>query len=291
MAWQQLLIHSRADQAETIADALQSAGAVSVTFSDDADSPIFEPELGTTPLWPTTQVTGLFAEDCDLRALIEHLQQALPQAVRSWDIQPLAEQIWERAWLQYFHPMAFGDRLWICPSDQTPPQPHAVNVILDPGLAFGTGTHPTTALCLEWLDRNLHAGVDLLDYGCGSGILGIAAARLGARTVQAVDIDPQALLATKENANKNKVLDRIRITSPENLQQMQYDIVMANILAGPLQTLAATFADLVRPGGRIVLSGILEDQVPGLAASYEPWFIMDTRTVRDNWACVAGTRK
>ncbi len=292
MPWQQLILHTRADQAELVADALHPMGAVSVTFTDDADNPIFEPELGTTPLWPTTRVIALFEQDTELHGVVGRLQQSLPpEAIRAWEIQTLPDQPWERAWLQHFHPMCFGNRLWVCPSGQQPPDPEATNVILDPGLAFGTGTHATTALCLEWLDQELAAGTTVLDFGCGSGILAVAAARLGAKAVWAVDIDPQALQATAENANKNNVLEKIHIHTPENLPQMQYDIVLANILAGPLQSLAGRFAQYVKPGGHIVLSGLLENQISELAQTYTSWFDMNTCAIRDSWVRMSGIRK
>jgi len=292
MPWQQVILHTRADQAENAADALHDLGAVSVTFTDDADSPIYEPELGTTPLWPTTQVIGLFAEQTDIQAMMTQLIHALPpDALRAWESQYLEDQAWERAWMDHFHPMRFGKRLWVCPSEQQPPEPEAVNILLDPGLAFGTGTHPTTALCLEWLDAHLTPGADVLDFGCGSGILAVAAARLGANAVWAVDIDPQALLATNDNANKNKVLEKIHISLAENLPEMQYDIVLANILAGPLQSLAEQLANAVKPGGQIVLSGLLENQMQDLIETYTTWFNMDDFALKESWGRLAGTRK
>ena len=190
-----------------------------------------------------------------------------------------------------YKPMQFGRRLWVCPKHIEPPEPEAVNLMLDPGLAFGTGTHPTTALCLQWLDNASLAGKQILDFGCGSGVLAIASLMLGAEHCDAVDIDPQALEATKDNASENNVSDSLQVMKPEQLPAQQYDIVLANILAGPLVELAPQLATYTKPGGSIVLSGILETQANDILASYAQWFDLDTPLVQDDWVRISGVKK
>jgi ribosomal protein L11 methyltransferase len=292
--WIQLELTATAATAEQLAEHLTTAGALAVSFEDEADDPVFEPAPGATTLWPRTVVVGLFAPDADVAAVLRTLQQALDlPSVPACRLRRLQEQDWVRVWMDRFRPMRFGARLWICPTDQTPadPGPEAVVVTLDPGLAFGTGTHETTALCLEWLDRHLAPGADVIDYGCGSGILAVAAARLGARHIQAVDIDPQALYATGENARKNGVAERITGLAPEQLPARPVDCLLANILAGPLIGFAPRFAGLLRPGGSLVLSGILHDQAPEVAAAYRDGFAMEPAVRRGDWVRLTGKRR
>ncbi|AMN47829.1 hypothetical protein ACG33_12115 [Steroidobacter denitrificans] len=292
MAFLQLSIDIGAAEPAPFEDALLAAGALSITLQDAADDPVLEPAPGTTPLWPCVRIQALFDEHCDaeaLRLIIDIVQQGMrrdPEAARSADgvqmphIRPrfeiLADRAWEREWLKDFQPMRFGRRLWICPGGQRPPSENTATpaclVELDPGLAFGTGTHPTTALCLAWLDGAELHNQRIIDYGCGSGVLAIAALKLGARRAVAIDIDPQALLATRDNAERNAVDDRLSIHLAGTEAMEPADILLANILAEPLQALAATFAQRVVPGGRLVLSGLLHSQASAVARCYAPWF-------------------
>ena len=291
MAWLQLKLLSQADQAERLSDLLTEVGAVSVTFLDAADQPLFEPLPGETPLWDQTLVIGLFTADVGTEDLIGQLQQhwaAGPLPSYRWE--GLEDQDWERVWLKHFKPMPFGKGLWIIPSGFTPPDPEAVNIHLDPGLAFGTGTHPTTAMCLRWLDRNSPKDKQVIDYGCGSGILAVAAAKLGATNVIATDIDPQALLATNDNAKQNAVAEKIQSFLPQEMPEITVALLLANILAGPLQQLAIQFAKYTQVGGELVLAGLLEDQANDLMQHYSQWFAMDIDQQVEQWVCLHGTR-
>lgn len=291
MPWLQITIETQQDQAERLAEALHEAGAAAVTLQDAADQPLFQLEPGDSPLWANTHVVGLFAADGDATAILARLQSDAAQTtpLRA-TVTLLPDQDWERAWMDQFHPLRFGDRLWVCPRWHTPPDPTAVNVMLDPGLAFGTGTHATTALCLEWLDGEDLADQTVIDFGCGSGILAIAAAKLGAAEVWAVDHDPQALLATRDNAAVNGVETAITVCSAENLTATHADVVLANILAAPLIALAPHFARLLPPGGRVVLSGILAEQAEEVLENYRAWFTMAPITVREGWVRAHGRR-
>lgn len=292
MPWLELKIDTSAQLAPALGDALSERGALSVTFSDTHDDPVFEPDLGTTPLWRHTRVIGLFDADSDVAAILTQLQQRFgAAAIGATSVQPLADQAWERTWMDHFAPTRFGSNLWICPSWCAPPEPDAVNIFMDPGLAFGTGTHPTTALCLEWLDAHHPVQQIVVDYGCGSGILAIAAAKLGAQRVIGVDHDPQALLATRENAQRNGVDGRIETYLPEQMPQTTADLVLANILANPLRELAALFARTAKPGGQIVLSGILTEQTDEVSAAYADKFMMRAPVTKQEWARLDGTRR
>lgn len=291
--WQQLMVTVDEDLAEDVSDALMDAGALSVSFLDAGDQPLFEPPPGTTPVWAQTRVVGLFEEGGDLAAIRSALGGRFgDERLRDWSEEALADQVWERTWLEHFRPMRFGSRLWVCPTGFTVEETDAVVMRLDPGLAFGTGTHPTTALCLEWLDAaDLH-GASVLDYGCGSGILGVAAALLGAARVHAVDIDPQALAATVENARQNRVGDRIEVALPWDLVDGESDIVLANILANPLMELADALRSRLRPDGRIVLSGILAEQADAVASVYaRKGFEMEPAVLSEGWVRLAGVRR
>lgn len=277
---------------EGVADAergLEEAGALAVTLEDDADDPVLEPGPGETPLWPTVHLRGLFEAGVDRSSVLFFLKEfacaVRPEHIR-W--REVGDEDWERAWMDRFEPMRFGDRLWIVPTGMTgPADPAAVCVRLDPGLAFGTGTHPTTALCLEWLDRNSVHDVDVVDYGCGSGVLGIAAALLGASSVEAVDNDPQALEATAVNAGRNGVSERVRCVAPEDFRARNAGAVLANILAGPLIELASLIHGCASPGAPIVLSGLLEEQVEDVVAAYRPGCRLLGTCTRDGWSRVA----
>jgi ribosomal protein L11 methyltransferase len=243
-------------------------------------------------------VTGLFAAEHDLAETLRLLAEGQRAAfagdgpLPEFRAEILEDKDWERAWMEHYQPMRFGQRLWVCPSWREPPEPDAVNLLLDPGLAFGTGTHPTTALCLEWLEGQALNAVQVIDYGCGSGILGIAALLLGAHHVMAVDIDPQALTATADNLARNRLpSERLSTYLPLNAPKRQADVLLANILAGPLCELAPTLAERVRPGGRILLSGLLSQQADQLISTYSRWFAMDAPAEREGWIRLSGTRK
>lgn len=276
--------------AAEVEDVFTRHGAVAVTLSDAGDKPVLEPAPGETPLWADTRITGLFPDDANMDLLTQDILESfdlgeLPQH----RIEVLEDRVWEREWLKSFKPMKFGRRLWVSPHDHTGPFNDDVVIRLDPGLAFGTGTHPTTALCLEWLDSlDLH-GRHLLDMGCGSGILAIAALLLGAETATAMDIDPQAITATESNAAANHVADRLTTTLNYADCAGHFDIVVANILAGPLVELAADLSAKVSSGGMIALSGILEEQADSVRAAYRPWIELGTPIINDGWVLLAGT--
>nr|WP_288452060.1 50S ribosomal protein L11 methyltransferase [uncultured Pseudomonas sp.] len=292
MPWLQLRLAITPEQAPTYEDALLEVGAVSVTFMDAEDQPIFEPDLGTTPLWSHTHLLALFEADTDADALVAHLQLLTDGALPEHQIEHIGDQDWERSWMDGFAPMRFGQRLWIVPSWHEAPQPDAVNLLLDPGLAFGTGTHPTTSLCLQWLDAQPLEGCSVLDFGCGSGILAIAALLLGAPRAVGTDIDPQALEASRDNAQRNGIADeRFPVYLPADLPQDPADVVVANILAGPLVSLAPQITSLVKPGGRLALSGILAEQADEVRAAYAADFDLDPTAVQDGWVRISGVRR
>jgi ribosomal protein L11 methyltransferase len=279
---------------EPLEEALFAAGAISVTLEDAADSPILEPAPGAMPLWPTVRIKAVFEHDVAPDRVIAALRSQFGSSLPNHSFEQLADRAWEREWLKDFRPMRFGRRLWICPGGQEPAASDSslCLVYLDPGLAFGTGTHATTALCLEWLDAADLDGRTVLDYGCGSGILAIAALRLGAEHALCIDIDRQALIATHDNAERNAVSDRIA-TSLVNEEKppAASDIVLANILAAPLLTLAPTLAGLVKPGGDLVLSGLLEEQALAVTQRYGAWFDMGLPASRDGWVRLHGRRR
>jgi len=292
MPWLQLRLAIAPEQAEGLEDALLGVGAVSVTFMDAEDQPIFEPDLGTTPLWSHTHLLALFEDDVEEANLLAHLQLLIGGQLPSYQLERIEDQDWERSWMDSFHPMRFGHRLWIVPSWHQAPEPGAVNLLLDPGLAFGTGTHPTTALCLEWLDSKPLDGLDVLDFGCGSGILAIAAMLLGARQAIGTDIDVQALEASRDNANRNGIAaERFPLYLPEHLPNGQADVVVANILAGPLVSLASQIIERVKPGGRLALSGVLAEQADEVRAAYSEVFDLDPTAEKDGWVRITGTRR
>ncbi|AEF23970.1 50S ribosomal protein L11 methyltransferase [Pseudomonas fulva] len=292
MPWLQLRLAITPEQAPTYEDALLEVGAVSVTFMDAEDQPIFEPDLGTTPLWSHTHLLALFEADTDADALVAHLQLLTDGDLPEHQIEHIEDQDWERSWMDGFAPMRFGQRLWIVPSWHEAPEPDAVNLLLDPGLAFGTGTHPTTSLCLQWLDAQPLEGCSVLDFGCGSGILAIAALLLGAPRAVGTDIDPQALEASRDNAQRNGIADeRFPVYLPADLPQEPADVVVANILAGPLVSLAPQITSLVKSGGRLALSGILAEQADEVRAAYAADFALDPTAVQDGWVRISGVRR
>ncbi|WP_417704528.1 50S ribosomal protein L11 methyltransferase [Pseudomonas sp.] len=292
MPWLQVRLAITPEQAETYEDALLEVGAVSVTFMDAEDQPIFEPDLGTTPLWSNTHLLALFEADTDETALLAHLQLLCGGALPEHHVERLEDQDWERSWMDGFQPMRFGQRLWIVPSWHAAPEPDAVNLLLDPGLAFGTGTHPTTALCLEWLDGQNLDNCSVLDFGCGSGILAIAALLLGAPQAAGTDIDPQALEASRDNASRNGIDPaRFPVYLPADLPQQPADVVVANILAGPLVSLAPQITTLVKGGGRLALSGILAEQAEEVRAAYAGAFDLDPTAIKDGWVRISGVKR
>ncbi|MBI6887354.1 50S ribosomal protein L11 methyltransferase [Pseudomonas putida] len=292
MPWLQVRLAISPEQAETYEDALLEVGAVSVTFMDAEDQPIFEPDLNTTPLWSHTHLLALFEADADPEQVFSHLRLLTGAELPEHQAEVIEDQDWERSWMDNFQPMRFGRRLWIVPSWHDAPEKDAVNLLLDPGLAFGTGTHPTTALCLEWLDGQQLEGTQVLDFGCGSGILAIAALLLGAREAVGTDIDVQAIEASRDNAQRNGIADeKLALYLPEHMPAMQADVLVANILAGPLVSLAPQLSGLVRPGGLLALSGILAEQGKDVAAAYAADFELDPIVVRDGWVRISGRRR
>jgi ribosomal protein L11 methyltransferase len=293
MPWQQLKVQIHTTDLELLEQQLLDQGALSISYLDAEDQPVFQTEPGSTPLWDSTVLICLFDESTSLEQTIQWLNNH-PSTVSNTRVEReiLADKEWERSWMDNFSAMQFGNRLWICPSWQTPPDPNAVNIMLDPGLAFGTGTHATTSLCLSWLDQTEVTGKRVIDYGCGSGVLAIAAALLDAAEVHAVDNDPQALEATTDNTQRNGLsADDILCYLPDQLPAMQADILLANILAEPLRQLAPLFSQLVKPGGTVVLSGLLADQAESLLSLYRNWFDMELPVVESEWVRLTGSRK
>ena len=289
MAWIQFIFNSTSLGADSLSECLSDCGASAVTFEDNADQPIYEPEIGSTPLWKATNVVALFKADVNTLGILAQLTQLMaPIALPSYQIEAIEDKDWVREWMDNFHPMCFGEKLWICPSWHLPPKPDAINILLDPGLAFGTGTHPTTALCLNWLDQADLKDKTVIDYGCGSGILAIAAALLGAKKVIGVDTDPQALEATQANAERNNV--QIATYLPQDCPNERADVILANILAGPLETLAPTLARLSSPNANIILSGILESQANRVIIHYQNSFTMQAPAQKEEWIRLVGQR-
>lgn len=289
--WTQLRISLPADRVESAEEALFELGAVSVTLLDAEDQPVHEPDPGEVRLWPEVVVQGLFmAAGLDREAVVQGLVAAgLADHESAVDFEDLADQNWERAWMDQYQPLRFGENLWICPSHIEPDPAWPLVIRLDPGLAFGSGTHPTTAMCLEWIDGADLGDCSVIDFGCGSGILAIAAALKGARKVIAVDHDPQALLATADNAERNSVSDRIVCLSPADFQPEPVDCVLANILAGPLIELARLLRGCITAGGSLVLSGILAEQADAVSKAYAE-LGQASQSERDGWVRLVLTR-
>lgn len=288
--WYELKIDQcHRDEVEQLSEALEETGALSLTLTDKNDVPVLEPEPGTTPLWPDVIVNALYSEENDALDAMQTLMPHYPHL--NFSITQLPDQDWERVWMKDFKPQRFGENLWICPSWMEPPEPKAVNLILDPGLAFGTGTHPTTALCLTWLDKAPLQDKTLIDYGCGSGVLALAALKLGAAKAYAVDIDEQALQATLNNALAN-VDDpsQLQVSFPENLN-VRADIVIANILLGPLMDLQSKFKDLLKKEGMLIISGILQEQTASLIEAYDANFKHCGSQQMDGWSLLLFTRR
>ena len=295
MSWQNVSFLTDATHADSVCDALMEAGALSASIEDaDAGTPDEQPQFGepgsvTTPGWQHSRVVALFEPDADVAAMLAEaaLAVGLP-AVPEFTVAPLEEQNWVQLTQSQFDPIQISGRLWIVPTWHQAPDPEAINLILDPGMAFGTGSHPTTRLCLEWLEENVSSGCSILDYGCGSGILAIAASRLGAGRVAGVDIDPQAVESARANAANNGV--EARFEDSAQALAGEYDVVVANILSNPLRVLAPAICAHVRSGGRLALSGILREQAEEIIAIYAQWLPMTVADVREDWVCLTGVK-
>jgi ribosomal protein L11 methyltransferase len=291
MAWLQLTLHVPAQQAEATSDVLEEMGAIAVTLQDAAGEIVIETHWEQTPLWSTVCLSALMPQDTLVATVETELMQRLALTqLPEIRVERVDDQDWAQSWKQHYKPIHMGGRLWICPSWCEPPDAQAINVVLDPGMAFGTGDHPTTALCLEWLAAQDPAGKVVLDYGCGSGILAIAALKMGARLAYAVDLDEQSLTVSRENAERNGVADRLHLSQPHALlAEFQADIVLANILARALIELAPTLIGHTKPGGGLVLSGLLLEQGDMVEPHYRAAFNLQ-QTKRQGWISLAGTR-
>ncbi|PCD86655.1 Ribosomal protein L11 methyltransferase [Vibrio mediterranei] len=293
MPWIQIKLNATNENAEQIGDMLmEETGALSVTFLDAHDTPVFEPLPGETRLWGDTDIVALYDAEADTKLILTQITASNMLAEGfAHKVEQLEDKDWEREWMENFHPMKFGERLWICPSWRDVPEPDAVNVMLDPGLAFGTGTHPTTALCLEWLESLDLAGKTVIDFGCGSGILAIAAIKLGAEKVIGIDIDPQALTASKDNAERNGVADQLELFLPQNQPEgLIADVVVANILAGPLRDLSGIIKGLVKEGGQLAMSGVLDTQAEDVANYYRDEMTIDPIVELNEWCRISGKK-
>lgn len=292
MSWLELSVRVSREHASLVESLLQNEPVLALTLTDDADDPVLEPGVGETPLWPSVCVTALFSADTPVEPLTRLLSLVpgvdWPHQV---NFRKFEDQQWERTWMDRFKPMRFGSGLWIVPGDGEAPADATHVLRLDPGLAFGTGTHPTTRLCLEWIDGYGFTGKHVIDYGCGSGVLGIGAALKGAKTVVCVDNDPQALMATRDNAARNRVGPLIECYLPEQLASQAADVMLANILAGPLVELAPRLSDLLASGGKLVLSGILEAQAGEVKDAYRQAFSDLQVKVLDGWVLITGTKR
>lgn len=294
-AWQELHFTARKDQVQVLEEWLFERGALSVTLEDDADQPLLEPGPGETPLWDVVRVTALYVGDQDITPILGEIPPNLITSASRAPV-PVADREWARVWENEFHPLQMGERLWICPSWTPPPDPDAINILLDPGLAFGTGTHPTTAMCLRSMDADLESGARVVDYGCGSGILGIAAVRLGATAALGVDNDPQAITASLNNAARNHVpREAFSVVLPEDELVSSWrgaaTWVVANILAGPLVVLAPVLTSLMTPGGRLLLAGLLADQAEEVIKAYAPTIDLVIADQQEGWVLLSGNKR
>jgi ribosomal protein L11 methyltransferase len=292
MTWLQLRLDTNPDSVAALEDLMLATGAVAVTMEDNADQPVLEPAVGETPLWRQTRLTGLYPADADMDEVLQAFPTELLQQVNQ-RVEILEDKDWEREWMQHYQPMQFGQRLWVCPSWLAPPDPDAVNLLLDPGLAFGTGTHPTTALCLLELDGMQLDDQTVVDYGCGSGILAVAALKLGASRVLGVDNDPQALAATRDNGLRNGLSPQcLPVALPGQVEQQAWkqraEVVIANILAGPLIDLSDTLLQFLKPGGTLLLSGLLLSQADTLCAHYADRIAIEVVGEQDGWVSLRG---
>jgi ribosomal protein L11 methyltransferase len=291
MTWQQISVTTDENTAPQIADFFSELGALSVTYLDAEDVPIYEPALNETKIWQNTIVVALYESDCEPELIHAAVLAKFAQNVLSdWRAEILEDRDWERAWMEYYQPMKFANKLWVCPTGQENHEAGTVCLTLDPGLAFGTGTHPTTALCLEWLASHDLTDKIVIDYGCGSGILAVAAVLLGAKHAHAIDIDSQAITATLSNAEKNQVSDKISCYLPEQFTLLAADVVLANILAKPLIELAPAIMALVKPKGQLVLSGILNEQGESVSVAYAAQLAMNAPVSQEDWCRLDGIK-
>ncbi len=297
MPWLTLIVDSEASHAEALSEALLELGALSVDLLDaDADTPdeqaIFgEPGEPPPGVWQHNRVSAMFDDDQDVRAILaKAVEQVGLEKLPEYRIETLADNDWVRLTQSQFEPIPISPRLWIVPTWHKASDPTAINIVLDPGLAFGTGSHPTTRLCLRWLDQNLQGGESVLDYGCGSGILAIAALKLGAACAVGVDVDKQAVIASRDNSTANQVND-VKFYLPDDAPKDNYDLVVANILTNPLRLLAPLLATATRQGGQIVLSGVLEAQAPSVMEIYQQWFDLNPPIFEDGWSCLSGRKR
>jgi len=292
MHWLRAHIDLQRNDASAIEHALLKLGAVAVDLSDAADDPILEPAPGAMPLWPTLRISALFNASIDDTAVRLAVAGAIGGGtLPAMRFEPVADRDWIANWRQTLQPKRFGRNLWVCPGGSTCPEPDGTVIELDPGLAFGTGSHPTTALCLDWLATHVERDDTILDYGCGSGILSVAAAVLGAGRVLSVDLDEQALRATRQNAERNHVAERLEIVAPDaaKTRDQEFDRIVANILSGTLIGLAGELRRFSRTGTRMALSGILTDQSESVMAAYQSWVAFEPPLERDNWVLLDGT--
>lgn len=291
MSWLELSVRVSRQNAPLVESLLENEPVLALTMTDDADDPVLEPGVGETPLWPSVCVTALFSGDTPVEPLT-HMLSLIPGV--DWphqvNFRKFEDEQWERVWLDRFKPMQFGSGLWIIPGEADIPASAKYALRLDPGLAFGTGTHPTTHLCLEWMDAHDFDAESVVDYGCGSGVLGITAAIKGAKIVDCIDNDPQALIATLDNAKRNGVEGTINAMAPEQFTPQKADVVLANILAGPLIELAPRLSASLRPGGSLALSGILEEQAPELEKAYSADFPGLQKKVLNGWVLLTGIK-
>lgn len=288
MSWIKITAQCDSDELESLEEIFWSTGAVSVTVEDAEDNPIYEPGPGEEPLWDRLNATGLYPEDTDIEPAKKQIKHTTFDLLF---VETLGDRVWEREWLTRFKPVCFGDRLWVCPTGHTVSEKDAVVMSLDPGLAFGTGTHATTRMCLKWLDQNIDTSdgsdaIKVLDFGCGSGILGIGALLLGAKSVTGVDNDPQALVATIDNATRNHIEDKWSVKLPDDYVVEEHQLVIANILAQPLVDLSELLLSSLASGGDIVLSGIMQSQSDWVKEAYPIQFISETE--EDGWVCLHG---
>jgi ribosomal protein L11 methyltransferase len=294
MAWHQITVITSENTAPKVADFFSDLGAVSVTYMDAEDEPVYEPAIGETKIWTRTRIIALYeltADPAKIRS--QALKHFHSECLNYWEFEVIEDQAWELAWMEYYRPMKFADKLWVCPTGQEQREENTVCLLLDPGLAFGTGTHPTTALCLEWLASHDLTGKTVVDYGCGSGILAIAALLLGARMVYAVDIDPQAITATEGNAVKNNVQDKIICCLPEQFKatNVKADVVLANILAKPLIDMVGQITGLVVSKGQLVLSGILSEQANSVIDAYQAFLPLNKPVQQEDWVRLTGIKR
>jgi len=293
MAWWQLSIQCTAAELEQTEAVLLELGALSISLADAKDEPLYEPLPGHTPIWQDSIVTGMFEAKTDPEQLYHQLSHQLPiHLVGSIRQSQLEDQDWVQAYRSHYYPIQCSENLWIVPSWRKAPDPDAVNIELDPGLAFGTGGHPTTSLCLSWIAENRIEGKTVIDYGCGSGMLAIAACKFGAQKSLGVDIDPQAIDASRQNAERNAIdSTNLELSLPAAMDRTPVDLLIANILSGPLIELAPSLAELVKPGGKILLSGILREQQNAIQLAYQPFFDLGPVCAKEDWIRVTGTRK